>query len=355
MPFEARARMNPAPQPVDDTHLCRNPEVQEDASKKDFAWFLCRMPFNDEHSLTPVSRESPQTCPSWTGYNVLARKDHIPEKNVIGYCQVIDSSPTEAATVYTLLKRSINMADQIGQEDVIVVLDQAIYSKATDIIAQKSEEFGRIVLRLGSFHTALVLLSIIGQRFRDAGLRDLLTESEVVAAGSIDGVLSGKQYNRAVRTHRVVMEAFLRLRWRSFCEWLEIQDPDFDHAAAIEQVQTVQSDITTATLQELTTSSDFNSLYTSYSEFCSSDQGPMARFWDSYIKLVGLLHCFIRATREGDWALHLSCVRDIIPWVFVYDHTNYARYLPRYWCQMISLPISHPEAHAELVAGAFAV
>ena len=36
--------------------------------------------------------------------------------------------------VYTVLKRSLQMADQLGQQDVIVVFDQAIYAKANEII-----------------------------------------------------------------------------------------------------------------------------------------------------------------------------------------------------------------------------
>ena len=43
-------------------------------------------------------------------------------------------SPTEIPTVYTVLKQSIQIADQSGQQDVIVVFDQAIYAKANEII-----------------------------------------------------------------------------------------------------------------------------------------------------------------------------------------------------------------------------
>lgn len=45
----------------------------------------------------------------------------------------------------------------------------------------------------------------------DAGLCDLLTESEIISAESVDGILKGKHYNRAVHVHKSVAEALFRL------------------------------------------------------------------------------------------------------------------------------------------------
>ncbi len=45
---------------------------------------------------------------------------------------------------------------------------------------------------------------IIGKRFRDAGLKDICIESGIVAEGSVNGVLDGKHYNRAVRVHKCI-------------------------------------------------------------------------------------------------------------------------------------------------------
>ena len=47
--------------------------------------------------------------------------------------------------------------------------------------------------------------------FRDAGLKDICIKAGIVAEGSINGVLGGKHYNRAVRVHRCIYEALLRL------------------------------------------------------------------------------------------------------------------------------------------------
>ena len=43
----------------------------------------------------------------------------------------------------------------------------------------------------------------------------------------------------------------------------------------------------------------------------------------------------------------------MIPWCFVYTNTNYARYLPWYYREMITLPQTHPELHSYLENGGF--
>lgn len=63
-----------------------------------------------------------------------------------------------------------------------------------------------------------------------------------------------------------------------------------------------------------------------------------------------MLH-MIRASREGNWMLHLACIRQMLPWCFAYDNTNYARYMSIY-----DQPTKeHPQVHAFMEAGGFSV
>ena len=76
----------------------------------------------------------------------------------------------------------------------------------------------------------------------------------------------------------------------------------------------------------------------------------------SYCYTIELLLQFVRSTRIGDWSLHLHCLHDMIPWMFADDRTNYRRYLTVYWYDiMVSLAETHPDAHALIEAGEFAV
>ena len=71
-------------------------------------------------------------------------------------------------------------------------------------------KFKNFILRMGEFHTICYLLSTIEKRFQDAGLRDLIAE------GSITALMEGRKYNRAVRLHKIVYVAMMRLAWNGF-------------------------------------------------------------------------------------------------------------------------------------------
>ena len=59
--------------------------------------------------------------------------------------------------------------------------------------------------------------------------------------------------------------------------------------------------------------------------YLRNTNGPLAAFWMSYIGMIELVLHMIRASREGNWELHLSCVHQMLPWCFSYDAINYAR------------------------------
>lgn len=51
---------------------------------------------------------------------------------------------------------------------------------------------------------------------------------------------------------------------------------------------------------------------------------------------------FIRATREVNWNLHLKTFRSMLPWFFICDRINYARYGSAYWLEMNAIDYTHP-------------
>ncbi|KAK1885936.1 G polyprotein [Dissostichus eleginoides] len=133
---------------------------------------------------------------------------------------VIEASPTEMSKVNTILKRSVQIADQLELDHIVLVFDQAIYAKAQQIRWKDVEFTKRLVIRLGEFHTCMSYLSILGKRFGDAGLQDILIESEVVAPGSING----HHYNRSMRAHKLLYESLQRIRFITFMDSLPPQE-----------------------------------------------------------------------------------------------------------------------------------
>ena len=147
---------------------------------------------------------------------------------------------------------------------------------------------------MGNFHVICNLLSIIGKLFRDAGLRDLAVEAGVIAEGSIDKVLDGKQYNRRVRIHKLVYEAFMRLIWAEFLEWLEINHVQEQQSisAALKLVdESCKNPCESSHALYLNDGvwKRILDLFSTYQDELIYSKGELARFWMLYLDLVEIM------------------------------------------------------------------
>lgn len=141
----------------------------------------------------------------------MVRNEIEVRQDNIGYLPTIDAPATGMSTVNEILVRSLKIKEALQLKSIVLVFDQALYAKATEIVWKHPDHFSDIVLRMGVFHTVCTLLSIIGKRFQGAGFRDIGIESGVMAEGSATGVFEGRKYNRAVRSHKLMYEALQRL------------------------------------------------------------------------------------------------------------------------------------------------
>ena len=71
--------------------------------------------------------------------------------------------------------------------------------------------FGGLVIMMGGFYLLMMLLGFIGSRFGEAGMRELAVQGDVVTEGSMEKVISGKHYNKAVHRLKIVYEALMRV------------------------------------------------------------------------------------------------------------------------------------------------
>ena len=168
-------------------------QIMERAWKKNLLWILVRLHASEKQSV-----------PSWTGFNISVRNDHEVVKDNVGYLPTINAPATKMSTVYQVLTKSLQIKDNLNLQSIVVVFDQALYAKATEIKWKHREQFKDLGLRVGVFHTICTFLSVTGKRFQDAGLRDVIIESGEIAEGSVSGVLEGRTYNRAIRCHKLI-------------------------------------------------------------------------------------------------------------------------------------------------------
>ena len=82
---------------------------------------------------------------------------------------------------------------------------------------------------------------------------------------------------------------------------------------------------------------------------------PNFKLWSSYMKMIEILLDFIQAEQEGNWNLHLKAFAAMLPWLTIYDHTNYAKWGPVYLAEMKNPESIAPEVYAEFMNGNFVV
>ncbi len=112
------------------------------------------------------------------------------------YLPQINHSPTSLAAVAETLRMSQRIAEECGQKYISVTFDLAI-AKMT--FAIQEEEFSPIEM---AFFKAL------GKLVAESGGPFVLTESGVLAQGSMKGFLSGTHYNRCKILHQMLSVAY---------------------------------------------------------------------------------------------------------------------------------------------------
>jgi len=301
------------------------PQVLDLQSVRDIA-----MRTNLVWSLTRLSDTKDQSVSSWTGFNMQISGNKIVHKDTVGYLPTINAPATQLSTVHHVLIQVMKIKTELDLDEIVCVFDQALYAKAMEIKWKNGEIFQSVVIRMGTFHTLCNLMSIIGKRFASAGLRDLAVESGIIAEGSITSVLEGRHYNRGVRLYKLLYEALLRLAWKGFYLWLaEHHSEDGRHIEeTITAMRTLRADVSQDTLESVLPNDSVSVILTRFLEYLDhlhNNQGQLASFWASFLDLLDIMLDLIRASREGNWLLHLSGINRMIPWCFAYDKQNYAR------------------------------
>ena len=60
----------------------------------------------------------------------------------------------------------------------------------------ESPKYDNVFITFGAFHTSMAYFVVLGSLIDGSGGPTILTESDVLSTGSLDGFLKGKHYNR---------------------------------------------------------------------------------------------------------------------------------------------------------------
>ena len=104
------------------------------------------------------------------------------------------------STVLTDMKKYLDMSMDAGQKHAICIqaFGQQLYAIAQQVKWSRPGIFEPHILRLGDFNGLSTFIFVLGKLWADGGLRDMLVDSGVYAGNTVEQMLKGKQFSRAV-------------------------------------------------------------------------------------------------------------------------------------------------------------
>ena len=352
------SRKGERPTPLFDSQYRIQPETwfskSEERKKSKImneAWLLTRMNDTDKRHV-----------PAWTEFNALVSQVD-PPVTTIGMLPILQAPADNDDTMITVINRFNAITKKLGQKHTVLIGDQPLYSRAKELIWANPETYKNTIVLLGDLHILFNFLKVIGQHFENSGLADVWVESNVLAQNSTETVMNGKAYYRAIRGHTLAYEALSQIWWTKFTKWLEINQEMIkgnvlqlsSKVAEVFKNRCDHDDICGA-VTGLVEALEDEALQDQVKRFDQQfSSNPNYTYWTNYLKMVEVLLDFIRANRDGNWELHLDAFTAMLPWMTIYDHTNYARWGPVYLADMKGLPITAPEIYAEFMSGNFVI
>ena len=92
-----------------------------------------------------------------------------------------------------------------------------------------------------------------------------------------------------------------------------------------------------------------------FADWCGkmTREQPQFRYWSIVLEIELCIFHIIESIRTGNFLSYRELLAMFIPWVFSFDHINYARWFSVHIRDMYSLPELHPAIYQEFVAGRF--
>ncbi|CAG9823189.1 unnamed protein product [Phaedon cochleariae] len=290
-----------------------------------------------------VSRMEADKKVGWTEFNKKQTSVER-EPSAVGFMPIILNPAHEIETLTTVLQRCIALGNSLGYKYISLTADQQLYCKLLELRWSSPEFKERIILRMGGLHIAMNFLHTIGQHMAGSGLSEIWLESGILAEGSATKVLEGKAYAKAMRAHKLTLQALWRILYPQILAYLE--DHHFEDEEELRPIFDNPE-----YLRDYLQSSEVLSHITDFlKQRCEEDKN--FALWWSYMDMVFILLMLTRGIRDGDWDCYRYAIPEIIPYTALYDHGNYLKSMTAYNIEMHQLP---PEVESQFRSGEFGV
>lgn len=153
----------------------------------------------------------------------------------------------------------------------------------------------------------------------------VLSASGIISSGTADSFLKASHVTKTRHAHQVTAATLYILQRKAYSDYQEC--------------------------------SEESQCQVSFEEWCNDKKKnhPQFAYWDQVLHLelsmLELMHSF----RTANFEQYVNTLKDLVPWMFALNHTNYARWLSVHIRDMSSLHLKHPEVFKQFCEGAFVV
>lgn len=235
----------------------------------------------------------------------------------------------------TVLKQAQNITTVVLVEShkTVINSDLQLYEQAVKLQMHTAPVLDHLVFRLGEIHTVMAALRALGSSIEDSGFDDVWVEAEIYGSTTKQQILEGNHMKRALTAHSMMMycalcdlhvEAFLKMeKEESGAEFLSMsRAADTINASSQEGKYDTFGKHHKEMLKAMETEQFQEKIHNFDRKM--EPQHPMFKFAKEYMKFVAFIVMVLRATREGNWKLHLELLKALCKNFFAHDRLNYA-------------------------------
>ena len=120
-----------------------------------------------------ASDRGSQIVPFRTGFQKLTYLNKN-TKVLVRYLPPTTAPPTKMKVIFSVINRSLDVMTELNLKNIILEVDQAIYTKILDTMFRMELDgpmiFDKIIQRMGGFHLVICMLKTIFSRLKDSDI-----------------------------------------------------------------------------------------------------------------------------------------------------------------------------------------
>ena len=354
LPCHVPAKAKPTCSKYDAVTTNPNPDITCMSCKDDFVWSIGQ-------SFSRAFAEK-QYLATWGAYNSI--KGSKPNKLTrVAMMPLLAARAHEWSTMLTILKQAQKITSIVMGEGrkTVITFDLQLYEKAVKLQMHSAPPLDHLVFRIGETHTVFTSLRALGSFIEESGFDDAWMEADFYGTATTHQIIEGRHMKRALTAHSITSSALCDMHLSAFLQ-SESLDPKTEYANLVEAASRMNSSCKEHQFEELSSHHqhmvdviEADAFIEKLERFDKDMESchPTFKFARDYMRFVTWIFLFIRATREGNWMLHLESLKALAKYFFAYDRLNYARMVPLYLAQIERLKTSDPDIYGEFLTGNF--